>query len=557
MTADFVLRGGDMFTAEVARRRASSVAIGGGRILAVGDDADMGPLTGASTQVIELAGRTVVPGFQDAHVHPGGGGLERLACDLSGVHSRAAYREVIGRYAREHPEEEWILGGGWSMDLFPGGTPSREELDAVESRRPVMLSNRDHHAVWVNSRALELAGIGAATPDPPHGRIEREAGGGPLGTLQEAAARLVGSLVPSPTLAKQREALVVAQRYLHSLGITSWQDAIIGTYDSIPDMFGAYLSLLAAGELTAKVVGALWWDRDAGIEQIDALVSRRDQAGTGRFRATSVKMMLDGVCETCTASLSEPYLSASGEPSDQRGMDFIDPLLLREYVTALDAHGFQVHFHAIGDKAVRSALDAVAAARSANGFSDNRHHIAHLQVVDPADLPRFRQLGVVANLQALWACNDPQMTELTVPILGERRASWQYPFGGLVRAGAALAFGSDWPVSSPDPLQALHVAVNRTIPPGEGSGAGVGAGGADEPLLPAERLDLATALAGYTAGSAWVNQLEGETGTIEVGKLADLAVLDRDLFALPSSEISSARVVATFAEGSLVHESGL
>jgi predicted amidohydrolase YtcJ len=546
-TADVVLRGGDVYTADAAGRRASAVAILGGRILAVGDDADMKPLTGSSTQVIELAGRTVVPGFQDAHVHPGGGGLERLACDLSGVHSRSAYREVIARYAREHPEEEWILGGGWAMDVFPGGTPSRGELDAVESRRPVMLSNRDHHAVWVNSRALELAGIGAATPDPPHGRIEREAGGAPLGTLQEAAARLVGVLVPGPSLAKQRAALLVAQRYLHSLGITSWQDAIIGAYDSIPDMFGAYVSLLGAGELTAKVVGALWWDRDAGIEQIDSLVSRRALAETGRFRATSVKMMLDGVCETCTASLSEPYVGV--EPPDQRGMDFIDPVVLREYVTALDAHGFQVHFHAIGDKAVRSALDAVAAARSVNGFSDNRHHIAHLQVVDPADLPRFRRLGVVANLQALWACNDPQMTELTVPILGERRASWQYPFGGLVRAGASLAFGSDWPVSSPDPLQALHVAVNRTIPPGEGSGA-------DEPLLPAERLDLATALAGYTAGSAYVNHLEGETGTIEAGKLADLAVLDCELFALPPSEISSARVVATFAEGTLVHESG-
>jgi predicted amidohydrolase YtcJ len=236
----------------------------------------------------------------------------------------------------------------------------------------------------------------------------------------------------------------------------------------------------------------------------------------------------------------EPYLDGCGCRTANRGLSFVDPLELRANVTTLDAHGFQVHVHAIGDRAVRESLDAFEAARRVNGRGDQRHHIAHIQVVHPDDVSRFGQLGVVANMQPLWATYDPQMTELTMPFLGEERTQWQYPFKSLRDSGALLAAGSDWPVSSPDPLWGIHVAVNRLSPDGEGVEHG--------PFLPHQALDLATAVTAYTAGSAYVNHLD-ETGTIEVGKLADLAVLDRDPFTGPVEEIAETRVVATYVEG--------
>jgi len=267
----------------------------------------------------------------------------------------------------------------------------------------------------------------------------------------------------------------------------------------------------------------------------------------GRFAATSVKIMQDGVCENFTAGMLEPYLDAEGNPTENRGLSFVEPELLKEAVTRLDALGFQVHFHALGERAVREALDAIEAARTANGMNDLRHHLAHLQVIHPDDLPRFRELGAYANAQPLWAAHERQMDELTIPFLGEPRWRRQYPFASLVRAGAPLAMGSDWSVSSADPIQEIHVAVNRKMAPDYPYGIGT-----DEVFLPEERLDLPTALAAFTIGSAAVNHLERETGSIEVGKLADLAIVDRDLFAHPVEEIAQASVDATYVEGARV-----
>ena len=544
--ADLVLAGGAVYTVDAARRWARAVAVRGGRIVAVGGDDDVRGLVGPRTEVVDLRGRMLLPGFQDAHVHPPPGGLEMLRCNLSDAHSLEDYRRLVAAYAAAHPEAPWILGGGWSMDLFPGGNPPKEELDALVPDRPAFLPSRDGHSAWVNSRALELAGITAETPDPPDGRIERGPDGEPMGTLHEGAMDLVAKLVPPPALDEHLEGLRVAQAYLHSLGITAWQDAIVGGHY---DTYDAYLRAASEGWLTAHVAGALWWDRHRGEEQVGELLDRRERGSVGRFRATTVKIMQDGVVENFTAGVLEPYLDAEGRPTANRGKSFVDPDALRTYVTRLDAHGFQVHFHAIGERAVRECLDAVEAASRANGWNDLRHHIAHIQIVHPDDVPRFRALGVVANGQPLWAVNEPQMVELTVPFIGPERARWQYPFASLVRSGAVLAFGSDWSVSSPDPLWGIHVAVNRLPPPGYPY-----AEGADEPFLPEERIDLPTAIAAYTIGSAYVNHLERETGSIEVGKLADLVVLDRDPFAHPPSEIGEARVLLTLVEGEPVFQ---
>jgi predicted amidohydrolase YtcJ len=537
--ADLVLVGGPIHTLDAARSTARAIAVRDGRIVALGAPRDVEPLIGPRTRRIELAGRAVVPGFQDAHVHPTHGGMAMLRCDLHERRGLDTYLRLIREYADAHPDAAWITGGGWSMDDFPGGTPTREDLDAVVPDRPAFLQNRDGHGAWANSRALEIAGVTAATADPPDGRIERRADGEPSGTLHEGAMSLVRRHIPPPTAEDWVAALRAGQAHLHALGITAWQDAIIEPTDQ-----AAYETLAGRGELTARVAGALWWDRSRGEEQIDELLERRARGPIGRFAATSVKIMQDGVLENFTGAMIDPYLGPDGRPSDRRGISFVDPAVLGPAVARLDAEGFQVHFHAIGDRAVREALDAVAVAREGNGWSDNRPHIAHIQVIHPADVPRFAALGVAANAQPYWAVHEGQMDNLTIPFLGPERTTWQYPFRSLRRAGAVLAGGSDWPVSTADPLREIEVMVNRVADIDREA----------DPFLPDERLDPVDALAAFTAGSAWVNHQEAETGTLEVGKQADLVVLDRDILDPSSGPIGDARVLATWVGGEPVHE---
>ena len=545
--ADLVFVNGAIYTVDAARRRVGAVAVKDGRVTAVGFDTDVRGSIGARTEVIDLAGRMLLPGFQDAHVHPVHGGLALIRC---GVHAASTAEEclrMIRAYVGKHSDVRWILGGGWALDAFPGGTPTREALDDIVADRPAFITNRDGHGAWVNSAALKIAGITRDTPDPADGRIERDERGEPSGTLHEGAMDLVGRHAPPPSFEDRVEALRRGQAYLHSLGITAWQDAIVEAGSE----YEAYLELAGTGELTARVVGALWWDRSRGLEQIEELVDLRERGRVGRFRATSVKIMQDGIVENFTAGVLEPYLDRSGRPTDNRGLSFVDPELLNDVVIRLDAEGFQVHFHAIAERAVREALDAIGSARSRNGPNDLRHHIAHIQVVHPDDITRFRALGVVANAQPLWAAHEGQMDRLTIPFLGVERSTWQYPFASLVRAGATLAMGSDWSVSTPNPLEEIHVAVNRKMPPGYPY---LGEGISGEVFLPDERLDVPTAIAAFTMGSAYVDHLDAETGSIEPGKLADLVVLDRDLFAIPAEELASATVDMTFVEGEPVFE---
>jgi predicted amidohydrolase YtcJ len=557
-SADLAFVNGAVYTVEEERPWAHALAVAGGRIVAVGEDDDVQPTVGPRTELVDLRGRLVLPGFQDSHVHPPQGGVERLHCDLTGGRTRDDFRMLIAAYAGAHPELEWILGGGWSMDAFPGGVPTAADADDVSGGRPVFLPNRDHHSAWVNSRALELAGIGKDTPDPPDGRIERDRSGNPTGALHEGAMSLVGRLVPPTSADELRAGLLEAQRYLHSLGITAWQDALVGgadCFDGFADSFETYLGLVEEGLLTARVVGALWWDRHRDLDQLEALVERRERAkvtGDGtRFRANSVKIMQDGVCETFTAALLQPYLDGHGHETGNCGLSFVDPESLKRYVSAIDGAGFQVHVHAIGDRAVREALDALEAA-AGPARRDLRHHLAHLQVVHPDDLPRFRRLGVTANFQPLWAYADGQMVDLTIPFLGEERSAWQYPIGAIARQRSPLAFGSDWPVSSPDPLAEMHVAVTRTRVPEPGT-IGEEEEGA---FLPEQRVDLSTAVHAFTLGSAYVNHLDDVTGSISAGKHADLVVLDRDIFKLDRRDggISSARVLLTMVGGEKVFE---
>lgn len=533
--AEVAFVGGPVATKDAAETVTDAVAVHDGRISTLGRAAH--DCITSRTEIIDLGGRLLLPGFHDAHAHPLYGGFQQLRCDLTGSADAAQCLRRIGDYAREQ-NHGWIVGGGWESGWFPSGLPSRHALDAVTGSRPAMLVNADQHDAWVNSAALRIAGIDRDTPDPVDGWIARADDGTPAGSLHEGAVDLVSRVVAKGTARDYREALLLGQRHLQRYGVTSWHDAIVGPYLGYADTLPTYVELDDAGLLTGHVRGALWWDRHRGTEQIDELLDRRDRARGRRFRAETVKIMVDGVCENFSAALTAPYRNGRGH-----GTRFVQADQLAEAVTVLDAAGFQLHFHAVGDRAISNALDAVAVARSTNGDNDLRHQIAHVQVVHPADIPRFRALGVAATIQPRWAVNDAQMTELTTPYLGQQRAQWQYPFRQLRDARVALAAGSDWPVSEADPISGIHVAVNRQDPEDSST----------EPLLPNQALDLHSALAAYTRGSAWVGHSDQRSGSIEPGKAADFVVLSENIFEKPRAEIADCVVEMTVVDGRVVH----
>ncbi len=529
-------------------RWATGIAVTGDRITALGTAADVVGLAGPRTRVVRAPGKLVLPSFQDSHLHAPFAGRNRLRLWLNDLAGRDAYLEAIARYAETHPDEPWILGGGWALEAFPGGLPRKEDLDAIVPDRPVFLFNRDVHGAWVNSRALEVGGISVDTANPSDGRIERDPDGAATGCLHEGAAYDFNDrVVPVPSRAEWESAVLEAQTYLHGLGITGWQDAWV-----TPATLDAYSALAADGRLTARVVGALWWDRHRGLEQIADLQAQRERAsgaaaaagsGVAGFFPTTVKIMTDGVLENYTGALLEPYCDGCGGHTDNRGLSYVDRDLLAAATTELDALGFQVHMHAIGDRAVRNALDAFAAARAANGENDNRHHIAHVQVVHSQDVPRFAELDVTANCQAYWAKSDAQMEELTVPFLGRERVDLQYPFESIRAAGARLAMGSDWSVTTADPLEQLEVAITRVDP----------ADRAAAPFLESQRLAMDVAFDAFTAGSARVNH-DDDGGRLVVGNRADLAMLDVDVFA--DGYVSERRAPVADASVSLTVASG-
>lgn len=537
--ADTVFTNGRVYTVDDSGSWAQAVAVRGGEIVYVGDDSGAQAYLGAASLSVDLGGRMMLPAFQDSHIHPISSGVEAAQCDLNGLDDLDAYRRAILDYASANPELDWITGGGWSMSVFgPGGAPSKAFIDDLVPDRPVYLVSQDGHTGWANSRALELAGIDRNTPDPVDGVIDRDPlSGDVLGSLQEGAMSLVSRLVPPVSVEDRIRGLEYARDLLHGYGITAFTDASVRRDDLL-----AYRNLIERDEMNMRVLASLRWDRNQDLEQVETLLALRAEFEEGGLlRAGTVKIMQDGVMENYTAAMLEPYFI----PSGSRGISMIEPARLNEIVTELDRVGFQVHFHAIGDRAIRESLDAIEAARTGNGPSGLRHHISHLQIIHPDDFSRFAELDVIANFQPVWAYNDAYVTELTVPFIGEDRAQWMYPMKSIEDAGGMIAFGSDWSVTTANPFPQIETAVTR-LPPG---------GDAVPVMQPEERLSLASALVAFTRNAAYLNGLEDRTGSIEVGKLADLIVLDRNLFEIDPAEISEASVLLTLFAGSPVHGS--
>lgn len=533
-TADLVLTHARIETMDAARSLATAAAIREGRFVYVGGVEGLAPFVGPGTQVVDLEGRTAMPGFHDSHVHPVSGGVELLLCDLNGSRDRAELERRLRGCVERLGDRPWLTGGGWDLTLLPGGVADRRTLDDLLPDTPAFLSSADGHSAWVNSKALALAGVGASTPDPEGGRIERDASGAPIGTLRESAADLVGRLVPPTTDAERLEGLRRAVAMAHRFGITALQEASAG-----PETIAAYDALDRAGELGLHVTVSQHLGPDDPPEKLAELVRRRAEAHGPHVAVTAVKLFADGVIEGGTAALLEPYLGRPGS-----GIPNWSAERLRAAVAALDRERFQIHVHAIGDRAIRESLDALEAAASANPPRDRRPLLAHVQLIDPAEIPRFRALGVVADIQPLWAFADPYITDLTEPFLGPARSRWLYPFGSLAAAGAPLAAGSDWSVSSMNPWQAIEVALTRRDPDDNAAGPA---------WIPDERLDLATMLAAYTIGGAHAAFRERDTGSIEVGKSADLVVLDRDPYRTPAPSLSEVAVLWTLFEGGEVY----
>lgn len=502
-----------------------------GRIVALDDDALDSP--SARTQVVDLAGGCIVPGFRDGHAHPLWGARSLLGAPVSGAATLADLLDRVRSYAAAHPQLEWVTGAGYDPTLLPGGVGDARLLDHCAPGRPVFLWATDHHAAWVSSAALDRAAITERSIDPPRGRIVRRDDGSPAGTLLEAAAHGVAALVPPPAAAELRGALGDALTTFAAAGVTWVQDAALQ-----PEETSHYLALASDGPLPCGVQAALVVDPEHWRDQLDAFSAARAEHASSPIRTPVVKFFADGVIEASTAAMLEPYCGCDARGTE-RGISNWPVDEMGRAVSAFDALGFQVHIHAIGDGAVRSALDAIERASRLNGTRDRRPTVAHTQLVQPADLARFAQLGAVANFEPLWAQRDALMIEFTEPRLGPLRSSWQYPMGALSRAGVAISFGSDWPVSSLAPLDGLAVAVTRQTRNRE----------PEDGWLPEQRLGFGDALAAYTTGTAYQAFDESGAGRLAPGAPADLCLLAVDPARVDPHDLPEVNVLGTWHEG--------
>ncbi|WP_411817810.1 amidohydrolase [Hyphococcus sp. DH-69] len=538
--AEIIFKNAKVYTVEESQPWADAVAIADGKIIAVGDMAAVEKTLNDETQIVDLQGRLLMPAFGDSHVHPVFGGIAFSRCSLHKGESIEDYQEIITGCVADSPGDETVYGVGWEDSLFPpNGVPNKEILDQISTDRVLIFESAGGHTYWVNSKALEVAGIDKDTPDPENGIIDRDQETGePVGGLQESAMKLVGHMVPEPSDKEMQDSILYVANMFNSLGITSWHDAGIDLdVDGNSKTLSAYKEVIDRGDLTAHVSLAFKWDNAQELEQIPVILEAVAGAKSWGLQADSVKFYLDGVIPQRTAAMIEPYEGAG----DIRGEVQIEPEVLSKAVANLQESGIQSHVHAIGDRGVRVALDAFDYAKSETGAID-RPLISHLNVIDPADQERFGPIGAIAVFQPTWASNYPYM-DLTKQAIGPIRSEYIYPSKGVLNYGGMIAFGGDWPVATADPLLGLEVAVTRTNFDDPDSG----------PLLAEQAITLEQAIEAHTLNVAYANNLDKITGSIAPGKSADLIVLDSDIFEMPAADISEANVILTLFKGRPVH----
>jgi hypothetical protein len=531
--ADLIVVNGRVFTG-AGSPMPEALAIRGSSIAAVGNRAEIEAMKGASTATVDARGASILPGFNDSHVHFLSGAQSLQELDLSGARTLEDVQQRIREFAKANPGVPWIRGRGWNYGPFPGGLPTSAQLDAAVSDRPAALVCFDGHSTWVNDKALQAAGIMAATPDPANGEITRKSGTRePEGLLKESAQGLVRKVMPAPTRAEQRRALAAGIARAHSLGVTSVQNA-----SGSEDEFALYEEARAAGELSLRVYSSLSVSpgfSEADAHRFDAI--RRRIKSDDRFKVGAVKVMVDGVIETNTAAMLAPYVN---NPSTKGVPNYTAPELDR-IVRLLDARGWQIFIHAIGDGGVRMTLDAFERAARANAAppGGRRHRVEHIETIDVADVPRFGALGVIGSMQPPHTrlMNAPEPKGQWTANIGFDRQARGWMWKGIKDAGGRLAFGSDWPVASLNPLAGIWIGLNR----------------AEHRGVPNQRLTLAEMIEGYTIGSAYASFEETRKGRLAAGQLADVVILTRDIFERLPTSADDVQVATTIFDGKIVY----
>jgi predicted amidohydrolase YtcJ len=540
--ADIVLLHGTIHTQDAARSVAQAIALRGNTIVAVGTDRAIAALIGPRTRTVDLRGRVVLPGIIDAHTHPAESAQDLGKCDLGDqTLAVAAIKAKVAECLSASPGD--LAGWFEVVQVNPSAvTLTRKDLDSMLAGRPLILSGSDGHTLWANSAALEAAHIDTATQDPHGGRIERDPSGKPTGTLRDNATDLVLAAVPARSLDEEASRLGRALAEMRAIGITSVQDASVDEH-----LMQIYKRLYDRHRLDMRVRGCFHL---TDLTQPAATLIDGARAFRARWaidpdflRADAVKIFADGVIEypSQTAALLEPYLDGRGHPTRNRGPSYFSQDNLNRIVSTADAADLTVHVHAIGDRAVRAALDAFAYSRQHNGARDTRDQIAHLELIDPADFPRFKELGVIANFQLLWAEREDYIVKATLPYIGAERSRNLYPARSLRDAGALLVGGSDWNVSSFNAFWAMERAITRAEARGK------------TPLLPEQSITVKDAVDAYTINAAFALKQERITGSLEPGKRGDLIVLDRDVFAMDPYDLHKTRVLATYLDGRQVY----
>lgn len=553
-SASLVVHNARVFSGTRKQDHAQAVAVGrDGKILAVGSDSSLKRFIGRDTDVVDARGGTLMSGIHDGHAHPMDAAARSLKPSLAGAEQTVAdLRKTLTGFLKDSADQEpdgWLVVEDWNpVGLLPHGTaPHHSMLDALPTRRPLALRGGDGHNIWVNQRALDIAGITASTPDPAGGKIVKGADGKPTGVLKDDAQPLVTRHIPEP---EQKELVAAAAKTLAEAaasGITTFMEAVVGKGE-----LALYKALSESGQLPQRIVPALRIDTDKTTDPAAALAYARGLrdtfGGVSGLRFGTVKVFLDGVIEypAQTAALLKPYLDKDGKPTDHRGELYVSAADYGRLTAAFNEDGWQMHAHAIGDRAVRTSLDGYAYALRRTGRRDLRNTTAHLQLVDPADLSRFARLGVIPCMQLQWATRNTWTMDALLPYIGAERHRWQYPARSLERHGARLSGGSDWPV---DPLQVwnqVRTAVDRFGNEGEGDTGDL--------YREQEGLSRTSALLMHTLGTARQLRMDHLTGTLERGKSADLVVLDRDVTRCPVADIGSAEVRLTLTGGTVVHD---